>query len=72
MEGVPGCASIIYFYVVECANCTKVLNKPIKVFLLHASYAALVIQKMARLSWKHYTYYDYYNTPPNNVALMIY
>ena len=29
----PGALSIIYFYVVECASCTKVLTKPIKVFL---------------------------------------
>ena len=27
----PGPLSVIYFYVVECASCAKVLNKPIKV-----------------------------------------
>ena len=46
----PGTLSIIYFYVVECASCTKVLNKPInKYFCMHTSYVASVIQKMARL-----------------------
>ena len=24
---------LLFFYVIECASCTKVLNKPIKVFL---------------------------------------
>ena len=42
----PGALSIIIFYVVECASCTKVLNKPIKkYFCMHTSYVALVIQK---------------------------
>ena len=30
-----GVLYIIYFYLVECASCTKVLNKPNKIFCMH-------------------------------------
>ena len=60
MGEFPNALSIIYFYVVECASCTKVLNKSIEIFCMHTSYVASVIQKMARLSWK-------YCTPPEFV-----
>ena len=55
--------SIIYFYLVECASCTKVLNEPNKIFLhAYTSYTASVINKMARLSgWKHCTTSALYN-----------
>ena len=51
--GVPVRTFYYFFYTVECASCTKALNKPVTVFCMHTSYIVLVIQKMARLSWKH-------------------
>ena len=59
-----GALSIIHFFLVEGASCTKVLNKPNKIFCMdiYTSYTASVIHKMARLrGWKHCTTTALYN-----------